>query len=177
MFYRLQKQTALYMVKRAHVFYPRISGELYDKKESYKSFVTDIFNGTRWGDWICLPAICHKWNIPIGIVTPYKPSIIKMFHDKPKCVIILIANGWPEEGKEITHYSASIRIDEDDEKLPNSGQKGEKMVPINYKNPMKAKSDAQEFTVEKNKFQLLYYYNEIEGDMDFLKKEINGMKN
>ena len=100
-----------------------------------------------------------------------------MFHDKPKCVIILIANGWPEEGKEITHYSASIRIDEDDEKLPNSGQKGEKLVPINYRNPMKAKSDAQEFTIEKNKFQLLHYYNEIEGDMDFLKKEINGMKN
>ena len=71
----------------------------------------------------------------------------------------IIANGWPEEGKEITHYSASIRIDEDDEKLPNSGEKGEKMVPINYRNPMKAKSDAQEFTVEKNK------------------KEINGMKN
>ena len=80
-----------------------------------------------------------------------------MFHDKPKCVIILIANGWPEEGKEIAHYSASIRIDEDDEKLPNSGQKGEKFVPINYRNPMKAKSDAQEFTIEKNNFQLLHY--------------------
>ena len=83
----------------------------------------------------------------------------------------------PEEGKEITHYSASTRIDEDDEKLPNSGQKGEKLLPINYRNLMKAKSVAQEFTIEKNKFQLLHYYNEIEGDMDFLKKEINGMKN
>ena len=61
------------------------------RKESYESFVTNIFNGTRWGDWICLSAICHMWNIPI--VTPYKPSIVKMFHDKPKCVIILIANG------------------------------------------------------------------------------------
>ena len=91
----LQKQTAFYMVKRAHVFYPHKSTELYDKKESYKSFVTSMFNGTRWGDWICLSAICHMWNIPIGIVTPYKPSVIKMFHDKPKCDIILIANGWP----------------------------------------------------------------------------------
>ena len=30
---------------------------------------------------------------------------------------------------------------------------------------------------KKNKFQLLYYYSEIEADMDFLKKEINTMKN
>ena len=96
-----------------------------------------------------------------------------MFQNKPKCVVIVIANGWPEEGKDITHYSASIRMDEDNEKITNAWQKGEKLLPINYRNPMKAKSDAHKFTVEKNKFQLLYYYNEIEADMDFLKKKIN----
>ena len=50
----LRKKTTLYMVNRAHVFYEWISWELCDRKESYGSFVTNIFNGTRWDDWICL---------------------------------------------------------------------------------------------------------------------------
>ena len=42
---------------------------------------------------------------------------------------------------------------------------------------MKARSDALEFTVEKNKFLLLFYYNEIESDIDSLKKEMKSMYN
>ena len=84
-----------------------------------------------------------------------------MFHDKVKCVVVVIANGWPHEGKDITHYSATARIDNDEKKIPNANQKGEKLFPVNYHNPMKARSDALEFTVEKNKFLLMLYYNEI----------------
>ena len=173
----LRKQTALYMVKRPHVFYPRISDELMHINESYESFVTNIFNGNRWGHYICLSAICHMWNIPIGVVTPYRSSIVNMFHNKEKCVVVVIANGWPSEGKDITHYSATARIDNDDKKLPNANQKGEKLIPGNYRNPIKARSDALEFTVEKNKFLLVFYYNEIESDIDSLKKQIKSMNN
>ena len=55
-----------------------------------------------------------------------------MFHDKAKCVVVVIANGWPKEGKEITHYSATTRMDDDHNKIPNTNQKGEKLVPVNY---------------------------------------------
>ena len=34
-----------------------------------------------------------------------------------------------------------------------------------------------EFTVEKNKFLLVFYYNEIESDIDSLKKQIKSMNN
>ena len=68
-------------------------------------------------------------------------------------------------------------MDEDYKILPNANQKGEKLTPVNYQNALKAKSNVHEFTVEKNKSQLLYYYNKIESDMDLLKKEMNSMKN
>ena len=72
------------------------------------------------------------WNMPIGVVTPYRPSIVNMFHDKVKCVVVVIANGWPNEGKDIMHYLATARIANDDKKIPNANQKGEKLFPVNY---------------------------------------------
>ena len=72
------------------------------------------------------------WNIPIRLVTPYRLLVINMFHDKVKCVVVVIANGWPNEGKEITHYSATARINNDDKKIANVNQKGGKLLPVNY---------------------------------------------
>ena len=115
-------------------------------KELYESFVTNIFNGTRWGEWISLAAICHMWNIPIGLVAPYCQSVINMFHTKEQCVVIIIANGWPADGVDISHYAASVRIDEDKKQIPNANQK-EELIMKNYRNPNKARSNALELSV------------------------------
>ena len=173
----LHKQMALYMIKRPHIFYPHISKQLMKDKESYESFVTNIFNGIRWGEWISLVAICHMWNIPIRLVTPYCPSVINMFHTKEECVVIVIANGWPEDGVDITHYAALVRIDEDKKQIPNANQKGEELIPKNYRNLNKARSNALEFSVERNKSLLVCYYNEIESDMDLIRKEVKKLNN
>ena len=122
----LHKQMALYMIKQPHIFYPHISKQLMKDKELYESFVTNIFNGRRWDVWISLAVICHMWNICIGLVTPHHPSIINMSHTKEQCVVIIgqIANGWPADGVDISHYAALVRIDEDEKQIPNANQKG-----------------------------------------------------
>ena len=173
----LCKQMALYMIKRPHIFYPHISKQLMKDKESYESFVTNIFNGRRWDEWISLAVICHMWNIPIGLVTPYRPSVINMFHTKEQCVVIVIANGWAADGVDITHYAALVRIDEDKKQIPNANQKGEELIPKNYRNPNKARSNALEFSVGRNKSLLVCYYNEIESDMDLIRKEVKKLNN
>ena len=70
-----------------------------------------------------------------------------MFHTKEQCVVIVIANGWPADGVDITHYAASVRIDKDKNQIPNANQKGE-LIPKNYRNPNKARSNALEFSVQ-----------------------------
>ena len=130
----LRKKTTLYMVNRAHVFYQWISWELCDRKESYGSFVTNIFNGTRWDDWICLSGICHMWNIWIGIIIPYKASVIKMCHDHSKHVVILTANGWPEEDWDIKQSLASMSIHVYQLKILNAQEKQENFICINFRN-------------------------------------------
>ena len=56
----------------------------------------------------------HKY-----IVTPAHGSVVHMFHECKDVKIILIANGWPENGIEITHYSSTQREDENRKLLPN----------------------------------------------------------
>ena len=71
-----------------------------------------------------------------------------MFHTKEQCVVIIIANGWPADGVDITHYAASVRIDEDEKQIPNANQKGEELIPKNYRNPNEARTNALEFSVQ-----------------------------
>ena len=63
--------------------------------------------------------ICHNWNILINIVTPAHQCVVRMFHECKDVEIILIANGWPENGIQITHYSSTQWGDKDGNKLPN----------------------------------------------------------
>ena len=142
----LHKQMALYMIKRPHIFYPHILKQLMKDKELYESFVTNIFSSTRWGEWISLTAICHMWNIPIRLATPYHPLEINMFYTKEQCVVIIIANGWAADGMDITHYAALVRIVEDEKQIPNANQKGEELILKNYRNLNKGRSDALEFS-------------------------------
>ena len=79
------------------------------------------FTGEWWAHWICAGAICHNWNIPINIVTPSHGSVVCMFHECKDVKIILITNGWPENGIEITHYSSTQREDEDRNLIPIQG--------------------------------------------------------
>ena len=39
--------------------------------------------------------------------------------------MIIIANGWPADGMDITHYAALVRIDEVEKQISNGNQKGE----------------------------------------------------
>ena len=107
------------MIKRQHIFYHKIVDDLMRENESYESFCTNLFTGEWWAHWICTAAICHNWNIPINIVTPSHRSVVHMFHECKDVEIILIANGWPENGIEITHYSSTQREDENRNLIPN----------------------------------------------------------
>ena len=120
----LCKQMVLHMIKHPHVFYSHVLQELLKNIESYESYVRNIFNGTGWGEWICTTVMCHMWNVAVGIVMLYRPTVINMYHKKSKCEIILIANRWPEQGERITHYSASVHINEDPKQLLKFNQKG-----------------------------------------------------
>ena len=62
--------------------------------------------------------------------------------------MIVIANGWAADGMDITHYAASVRIDGDEKQIPNANQKGEELIPKNYRNQNKARSNALEFSVQ-----------------------------
>ena len=73
-----------------------------------------------------------------------------MFHDQAMCVVILAANGWPGEDRDITHSLASVSIHVYQQKILNAQEKQENFICINYRNFMKAKLDMHEFTVEKN---------------------------
>ena len=95
-----------------------------------------------------------------------------MFHTKEQCVVIIIANGWPADGVDISHYAALVRIDKDEKQFPNANQKGEELILKNYRNLNKARSNALEFSVERNKSLLVCYYNEIESDMNLIRKEV-----
>ena len=107
------------MIKRPHIFYCKIVDDLMRENESYESFCTNLFTGEWWAHWICAAAICHNWNIPINIVTPSHRSVVCMFHKCKDVKIILIANGWPENGIKITHYSSTQREDENRNLIPN----------------------------------------------------------
>ena len=69
----LRRQTALHMLKYADIFYEYVAHDLIDFDESYKSYVTNIFNGKIWGDDLMASAIVHMFNIPISIVSPEMP--------------------------------------------------------------------------------------------------------
>ena len=91
------------MIKRPHIFYCKIVDDLMRENESHELFCTNLFTGSWWAHWICAGAICHNWNILINIVTPAHRLVVCMFHNCKDVEIILIANGWPENGIKITH--------------------------------------------------------------------------
>ena len=62
--------------------------------------------------------------------------------------MIVIANGWPADGMDITHYAASVRIDEAKKQISNGNQKGEELIMKNYRNPNNARLNALEFSVQ-----------------------------
>ena len=72
-----------------------------------------------------------------------------MGQDYAKCVVILAANGWPEEDGDITHSLASMSIHVYQQKILNAQEKLENFICINYRNVLKAKLDIHEFIVEK----------------------------
>ena len=71
-----------------------------------------------------------------------------MFHAKEQCVVIVIANGWPADGMDITHYAASVRIDEAKKQISNGNQKWEKLIMKNYRNLNNGRLNALEFSVK-----------------------------
>ena len=72
-----------------------------------------------------------------------------MCHNHAKCVVILTANGWPEEDGDITHSLASMSIHVYQQKILNAHEKQENFICINYRNFLKVKLDIHEFIVEK----------------------------
>ena len=96
------------------------------------SVISNIFNDNKWGHCIYLSVMCDMWNIPIRLVTLYLFLVINMFYGKVKCVVVVIANGWPNEWKEIMHYSVRTRIDNDNKKISNANEKRGKLFPVKY---------------------------------------------
>ena len=137
------------MIKRPHIFYCKIVDDLMHENESYESFCTNLFTGEWWAHWICAGAICHNWNIPINIVTPSHGSVVCMFHECKDVKIILITNGWPENGIEITHYSSTQREDEDRNLIPNFNREWPKKQPYIFLDPMRPKEEAKGMVLDR----------------------------
>ena len=96
------------------------------------SVISNIFNDNKWGHCIYLSVMCDMWNIPIRLVTLYLFLVINMLYGKVKCVVVVIANGWHNEGKEIMDYSVRTRIDNDNKKISNANEKRGKLFPVKY---------------------------------------------
>ena len=85
-------------------------------KELYESFLTNIFNSRRWDVWISLAVICHV-EYTLWVSYPISPISNKYVSHQEQCVVIIIANGWPADGMDISHYAALVRIDEDKKQI------------------------------------------------------------
>ena len=151
---KLWRQTGFYMLKRPHIFYWRIVDQLMQDNKSYESFITNVINGSCWGDWICAAAISDNWNVPISVVTPAWHSIVLLFHKCEKVEIILIANGWPESGLKLTHYSTTQCDDEDRFLLKNFGTEHAKKIPFKFLDPHKVQEEASTMVIEWQKSML-----------------------
>ena len=156
--------------KRPHIFYRKIVDELIKENESYKSFITNLFNGSHWGHRICVAAICHNWNVPISIVTPAWASIVHMFHQCENVEIILIANGWPGPEIELTHFSATQHEDEKNTLKKNFRISHTKLIPFTFLDPHKVWEEATSIVIERQRNILCHQYEETS-------KEINIMEN
>ena len=147
------------------------------ENESYESFITNIFNGSRWGHWICVAAICHNWNVPISIVTPARRSVVHMFHKCENVEIILIVNGWPQTEMELTHFSATQREDENDTRKKNFGTGHMKLIPFRFLDPHEAQKEATSMMIDRQRTILCHQYAETSEEINMMEDKIKTMKN
>ena len=80
------------MLKYADMFYEFVAYDVIDFDESYKSYVTNIFNGKIWGDDLMASAIVHMFNIPISIVSP-EMRTVDLFHNVTPQIVIKLQMG------------------------------------------------------------------------------------
>ena len=164
------------MLKRPHIFYRKIVDELIKENESYESFVTNLFNGSCWGHWICVAAICHNWNVPISIVTPAQASIVHMFHQCENVEIILIANGCPGTEIELTHFSATQHEDEKNTLKKNFRMSHTKLIPFTFLDLHKAQEEATSMVIERQRNILCHQYKETSKERNFMEDKLKEMK-
>ena len=105
----LRRQTTLHMLKYADIFYEYVAHDLIDFDESYKSYVTNIFNGKIWGDDFMASAIVHMFSIPISIVSPEIPTV-DLFHNVMPQIVIIANGGSSVSRKPTTHFSQTHSI-------------------------------------------------------------------
>ena len=100
----LRHQTTFYMIQYAHIFFPLVQIDI--GKESYESYLMNIYDGSLWADDIVIAAIGRMYNLSITIVSPRLEEAYHTFHDSPDNPdVILIANGGPFSSEcSNTHY-------------------------------------------------------------------------
>ena len=96
------------MLQHPEVFYEYVLHDLIENKESYESYITNIFNGNTWGDTICGAAIGHMFNLAITVITPTQYIPLDLFHNVKDPHIVIVANGGDvNSSKPCTHFSAT----------------------------------------------------------------------
>ena len=99
-----------------------------------------------------------------------------MFHECKDVKIILIANGWPENGIKITHYSSTQREDENRNLIPNFNREWPKKKPYIFLDPMRAKEEAEGMVLDRQKRILHFQYDEVSTEINIMEKKMEDMK-
>ena len=112
----LRKQVSLFMALYPEIFYEYVNQLCILKdmeranpnapKQSYESFVTNLFHGKIWGDQVIASAIAKMWNIAITFIFPHGPEL-KLFHEKNIPDIVIVCNGSHDNPEEISHFSGA----------------------------------------------------------------------
>ena len=97
------------MLKYTDMFYKYVAHDLINFDESYKSYVTNIFNGKIWGDDFMALVIVHMFNIPINIVLP-EMRTVDLFHNVMPQIVIIANGGSSVSRKPTTHFSQTCSI-------------------------------------------------------------------
>ena len=87
--------------------------EFVETRESYESYVMNVFRGKVWGDDLIAVVFRDMWNIAITIISPGFMKLQPLFHNKLKPDVVIVANStcWRNGDNSCTHFSATTSYD------------------------------------------------------------------
>ena len=168
----LRCQTALYMLQHPEVFYEYVLHDLIEGKESYESYITNIFNGNTWGDTFCATAIGHMFNLAITVITPTQYIPLDVFHNVKDPHIVIVANGGDvNSSKPCTHFSATEK-DVLIQVRQGIGLPHEKMIPQKIIISEDTILDIDKWSLDQEKNHTIMMYRAMQKGLTYVNTEL-----